>query len=54
MLNSEAASEVEAKEKAARISVSPPDDLLNDFDDTAKKKVYFKRPEAMERSCITS
>jgi CopG family nickel-responsive transcriptional regulator len=47
MSNSETASEVEAKEKVARISMSLPDDLLNDFDDTAKKKGYLKRSEAI-------
>jgi CopG family nickel-responsive transcriptional regulator len=47
MLNSETASEVEGKEKVARISMSLPDDLLNDFDDTAKKKGYLKRSEAI-------
>jgi len=47
MLNSENASEVEGKEKVARISMSLPDDLLNDFDDTAKKKGYLKRSEAI-------
>jgi CopG family nickel-responsive transcriptional regulator len=47
MLNSETASEVEGKEKVARISMSLPDDLLDDFDDTAKKKGYLKRSEAI-------
>jgi CopG family nickel-responsive transcriptional regulator len=47
MLNSEAAGEVEGKEKVARISMSLPDDLLSDFDDTAKKKGYLKRSEAI-------
>jgi CopG family nickel-responsive transcriptional regulator len=47
MLNSENASEVEGKGKVARISMSLPDDLLNDFDDTAKKKGYLKRSEAI-------
>lgn len=39
--------EVEGKEKVARISMSLPEDLLTDFDDTSKKKGYFKRSEAI-------
>lgn len=46
-MKSETDDEVEAKEKVARISMSLPDDLLSDFDDTSKKKGYFKRSEAI-------
>ncbi len=47
MPNSETTAEAEGKEKVARISMSLPDDLLIDFDNTAKKKGYFKRSEAI-------
>jgi CopG family nickel-responsive transcriptional regulator len=46
-LKSETDDEVEEKEKVARISMSLPDALLNDFDETSKKKGYFKRSEAI-------
>lgn len=39
--------EVEEKEKVARISMSLPEELLADFDETSKKKGYFKRSEAI-------
>jgi CopG family nickel-responsive transcriptional regulator len=46
-LNSETDEKVEGKEKVSRISMSLPEDLLNDFDDTSKKKGYLKRSEAI-------
>jgi CopG family nickel-responsive transcriptional regulator len=50
MLKSETNDEVEGKEKVTRISMSLPDVLLNDFDDTSKKKGYFKRSEAIREA----
>jgi CopG family nickel-responsive transcriptional regulator len=46
-LKSETDDEVEEEERVARISMSLPDGLLNDFDETSKKKGYFKRSEAI-------
>lgn len=49
-MKSETNDEVEGKEKVTRISMSLPDVLLNDFDDTSKKKGYFKRSEAIREA----
>jgi CopG family nickel-responsive transcriptional regulator len=46
-MKSENDEEVEEKEKVSRISMSLPEDLLIDFDDTSKKEGYFKRSEAI-------
>jgi CopG family nickel-responsive transcriptional regulator len=47
MLKSTATEAAEENEKVARISMSLPEDLLSDFDETSKKKGYFKRSEAI-------
>lgn len=41
------AKSVETEEGVVRVSMSLPNDLLEDFDETAKKKGYFKRSEAI-------
>ena len=47
MLKSADTNAAEEKEKVARISMSLPEELLTDFDETSKKKGYFKRSEAI-------
>jgi CopG family nickel-responsive transcriptional regulator len=42
--------ESEEEEKVTRISMSLPEDLLSSFDETSKKKGYFKRSEAIREA----
>jgi CopG family nickel-responsive transcriptional regulator len=50
MLTSRNEKESEQEEMVTRISMSLPEDLLSSFDETSKRKGYFKRSEAIREA----
>lgn len=50
MFSARSGRESEEEEKVTRISMSLPEDLLSSFDETSKKKGYFKRSEAIREA----